>query len=93
MAVTPFRRRGVRSAPSAPMSAQRQDRANKHVVAAHIETEAYKDFKRLGVDMLKTTDALLHEALALLFVRHDRPVPPSILRKLKDLGISVDEQN
>jgi hypothetical protein len=74
---------------SAPPPAPRQlDRVGKHLIAAHIDREAYRDFKRLGADQLKTTDALVHEALALLFAAHNRPVPPTIARKLEKLGVS-----
>jgi hypothetical protein len=66
----------------------RQDRANKHVVAAHLETDAYRDFKRLAADELRTTDALIHEAVALLFRKYRRRVPAPIVRKLHKLGIT-----
>ena len=82
------RRRSSTSTPSQPLPRQ-QDRVGKHLIAAHIDREAYRDFKRLAADQLKTTDALVHEALALLFAAHDRPVPPTIIRKLEKLGVSI----
>jgi hypothetical protein len=69
-------------------SPRRPDRADKHVVAAHLETDAYRQFKRLGADQLKTTDAMVNEAIALLFKKYRRPIPTPISRKLKKLGIA-----
>jgi hypothetical protein len=80
------RRRSSSQSPSRPAPRQ-QDRVGKHLVAAHIDREAYREFKRLGADQLKTTDAMVHEALALLFAAYDRPVPPTIARKLEKLGV------
>ena len=80
-------RRRSSSSPVARPSQRQQDRIGKHLVAAHIDREAYREFKRLGADQLKTTDAMLHEALALLFAAYDRPVPPTIARKLEKLGV------
>jgi hypothetical protein len=69
----------------------RWDRAGKRIVAAHIEAEAYKAFKTLGAELTMSTDILVHHALALLFAMHHRPVPPSIARKLRKRGISVND--
>ena len=82
-------RRKSPSRPASPPAPRQLDRVGKHLIAAHIDREAYRDFKRLGADQLKTTDALVHEALALLFAAHDRPVPTTIARKLEKLGVSV----
>jgi hypothetical protein len=67
--------------------AYRWDRAGKRLVAAHIATEAVNELRILGEQQHKTTDALVHEAIALLFRKHNQPVPPAIFRKLRDLGI------
>jgi hypothetical protein len=67
----------------------RWDRANKRTVAAHVSVEAVNELKRLAHDQSKTTDALIHEAIALLFQRHKRGVPPSLSNKLKQLGIDL----
>ena len=67
---------------------RRTDRVDKHNVSAHVETAAYREFKLLAAEQLKTTDALVHEALALLFGKYGRPVPPPIAKKLKRLGIA-----
>jgi hypothetical protein len=84
---------GVRRKSTSPTSSRplprQQDRIGKHLVAAHIDREAYREFKRLGADQLKTTDAMLHEALALLFAAYNRPVPPTIVRKLEKLGVTL----
>jgi len=80
-------RRRSPSQPSSRPAQRQQDRIGKHLVAAHIDREAYREFKRLGADQLKTTDAMLHEALALLFAAYSRPIPPTIARKLEKLGV------
>jgi hypothetical protein len=86
--VSNVRRRSPPPTVSQP-SPRQQDRVGKHLIAAHIDREAYRDFKRLGADQLKTTDALVHEALALLFAAHNRPVPATIARKLEKLGVAI----
>lgn len=65
----------------------RDDRANTHLVAAHVDTDAYREFKILAAEELRTTDAMVHEAIALLFAKYKKPIPPPISRKLKQLGI------
>jgi hypothetical protein len=72
-----------------PQNKYRWDRAGKQLVAAHVPTEAVSELKRLGHDQKKSTDALVHEAIALLFRRHNRLVPVSISNKLKHLGIDL----
>jgi hypothetical protein len=69
----------------------RWDREGKCVVAAHVEGEAHEEFKRLAADLRRSTDAMVHHALALLFITHKRPVPTAIAKKLRKLGISVAE--
>lgn len=66
----------------------RLDRVNKHLLATHFETEIYRDFKVLAAEQLQTTDALLHEAVALLLAAYKRPLRDSLLRKLKAAGLS-----
>jgi hypothetical protein len=73
--------------PSQRTRRYRWDRAGKRVVAAHVATEAVKELRILGEQQHMTTDALMHEAIALLFRKHNRPVPPAIFRKLRELGI------
>jgi hypothetical protein len=58
-------------------------RAGKHIIAAHIETNAFRDFKVLAAQQLKSTDAMVHEALALLYEKYKQPVPPAIKQKLE----------
>jgi hypothetical protein len=67
----------------------RWDRAGKRTLAAHVPTEAFLELKRLGQDQKKTTDAMVHEALALLLQRHNRPLPSSLSDRLKKLGVSL----
>lgn len=80
-----------RTQPSSRSPQRQQDRVGKHLVAAHIDREAYREFKRLGADQLKTTDAMVHEALALLFAAYNRPVPPTIISRLQKLGVSLSK--
>jgi hypothetical protein len=67
--------------------AYRWDRAGKSVVAAHVATEAVSELRGLAKEQRTTTDALVHEAIALLFRKHNRPIPSSITKKLQKLGI------
>jgi hypothetical protein len=69
----------------------RWDRAGKRTLAAHVASEVFSEFKHLGEDQNKTTDAMIHEAVALLFQRHNRPVPPAVLKKLQKLGIPLPD--
>ena len=59
----------------------------KHIVAAHVDLDAYRDFKLLAAEQLKSTDAMVHEAIALLFQKYHRPVPAAIKHKLQTLGM------
>jgi hypothetical protein len=62
---------------------QREDRKGKRVVAAYFEPDAFREIKIFGVEQNKTIDLLEHEAFAALFEKCNRPVPRTILRKLK----------
>ena len=58
------------------------------VVAAGFEMDAYIAFKELANEQCKTNDALIYEAVELLFKKYERPVPEQISKKLRKLGIA-----
>jgi hypothetical protein len=58
-----------------------------HTISAHFDVDTYRAFKMLGAQQCKTTNALLNEALALLFSKHRQDVPPKVREKLGKLGI------
>jgi hypothetical protein len=51
----------------------RPDRKGKRTIAGHVEEEIYREFKMLAAEELMTTDALVHEALELLFLYRREP--------------------
>ncbi len=65
----------------------RPDRANKHLVAAHFEIDAYRELKMAAAAELKGTTDVLNEALALWFKAHKRTVPRSIAARLCQMNI------
>lgn len=57
------------------------------MIAAHVDADAFKEIKHLAADLDANTDLLVHEAFALLFARHGRPVPAAIKEKLARHGV------
>jgi hypothetical protein len=62
----------------------RPDRKGKRTLVAHVELELYRHFKILTAAQLATTDAMMHEALYLLFERYNEL--ETLRRKLAELS-------
>ena len=63
--------------------------AETRYISAHVDPEIYLAFKELAKASELTTEALMIQALDLLFKRHSRPVPPALRRKMREFGLSA----
>jgi hypothetical protein len=70
-----------------PERPKRTDRNGKRMVGTHVENNIVKVFKMIGAEQLKTTDSLLHEALAGLIISYGHKVPEALVEKLRDDGL------
>lgn len=77
----------IRLFPSAERKKSRAEAQTIHTISAHFDVDTYRAFKMLGAMHCKTTNALLNEAIALLFEKHRCDVPPKVRQKLQKLGI------
>lgn len=68
-------------------SPRRSDRTDKKNIAVHVQREVARDFKVMAAEQSKTIDALMHEALAGLFVMYGKKPPDMLLQKLSDDGL------
>jgi hypothetical protein len=66
---------------------RRSDRSDKKNLAVHVQRDIARDFKVMAAEQSKTTDALMHEALAGLFVMYGKKPPEKLLKKLSDDGL------
>jgi hypothetical protein len=57
---------------------------------AHVDASIFREFKVLAAENFATTDAMMNEALALLFVKHGKRVPRLIRSKLAARGMELD---
>ena len=73
-----------------PDKGPRQDRQGKHLLGFHADKSTFKAVKILAVKELKTVDAIMNQAVALVLDKHKQPVPPACRRKLKQSGLKID---
>ncbi len=62
------------------LKSSRSDRQDTRALVVHVDQEIYRHFKILVASKLSTTDEMMHDALALLFERHNELEP--LRRKL-----------
>lgn len=79
--------------PDDSSKSERTYREGTRMVAAHVNADAFKEIKHLTADLGTNTDLLLHEALALTFIRHGRPVPTKIEEKLDRHGVELPSRS
>jgi hypothetical protein len=73
--------------PNQVAKSSRPDRADKRLLATHVDTAIVREFKVLAAEHLQTADAMLHEAYALLLKSYGRRIPNELLRKLAKDGL------
>ena len=62
---------------------KRIDREGKRVIAAHVDYETVVALRHLKSDSDLTTDAVVHEGLAFVFISRGIPLPRSLIKKLR----------
>jgi hypothetical protein len=65
----------------------RPDRTRKKTISAFFDIDVCVEFKNLAESRLATKEDMLHEAVALLFRKYNRPIPPGFKHRIKKLGL------
>ena len=55
---------------------ERPDRAGQRLIAAHFDGDTFKNFKILCAEQGATTQAMVSEAIELLFRKYHKPITP-----------------
>ena len=61
----------------------RPDRAGQRLVAGHIDGDTFKSFKILCAEQGATTQAMVSEAIELLFKKYNKPINAKLAEQAK----------
>jgi len=65
---------------------ERPDRVGQRLVAAHVDGDTFKSFKILCAEQGATTQAMVSEALELLFRKYHKPINDQLTAQAKARG-------
>jgi len=65
---------------------ERPDREGQRLIAAHVDGDTFKSFKILCAEQGATTQAMVSEAIELLFTKYHKPITAQLAEQGKARG-------